>query len=87
MDHGMTSTESRVSMVMDVDLRALHEHNIDYPYNCKFGQAKRQKFYVVALGKHPGIFLTWLKAKWLVHEYGRAKFEVFKFVDLAKLYL
>lgn len=63
------------------------EHNITYPYNCEYGQAKRQKFYAVALGKHPGIFLTWPEAKWLVHEFSGAKYEAFKSLDLAKHFL
>lgn len=30
------------------------------------GRAKKQKFYVVSLGRYPGIYFTWLEAEWLV---------------------
>lgn len=63
------------------------DHYIDYPYNCKFGQAKKQKFYVVALGEHSRFFLTWAKAKWLVNEFSGAKYKALKSIDLAKLYV
>lgn len=58
-----------------------------YPYNCELGKAKRQKFYVVALGKHQGIFLTWLEVRWLVNEFSGAKHKPFKSVGLARHYL
>lgn len=39
------------------------------------------------MGKHPGIFLTWPKARWLVDEYSSARHEAFKSLDVAKQYL
>lgn len=63
------------------------EHNLLYPYNYELGQAKKQKFYAVAIGRHPCIFLTWPEAKWLVHEYAGAHYEAFKSVSMAKQYL
>lgn len=67
--------------------RHSREHNIKYPYNCQFGQDKRQKIYAVANGRHLGIYCTWAEANWLVDEFSGARHESFKSLAMAKLYL
>lgn len=64
-----------------------HDHNLWYTYNCELGKAKKQKFYAVAIDRHPGIFLTWPEAKWLVDRFSRACHKAFKTIPMAKQYL